>query len=261
MYLLLHQNFLKKTPIQTERKHKNIHIMAKSYKNEKSVTSTLVNNLLNNVLPGISNNVDIQGVEYDDPNDILAQKKSNKFKNLNKKKHTVQLINDSLKKRALIDNIKQDGILKKQKQKLRKSIKQNTKDKQQLIQTATLQNLKEHFKTGNLTEDEQKQLNKMIKKEVLKLKQWDIDYELKDDLKELQHDILLVTDPKYAESLKRKQLKKNKSKKKSHKTNPDSLVNQYKGLTPGLAPVDMEDSDSEEFDDGDMDLPIDDYKE
>ena len=123
--------------------------MAKSYKNEKSVTSTLVNNLLNNVLPGISNNADIQGVEYDDPNDILAQKKSSKFKNLNKKKHTVQLINDSLKKRALIDNIKQDGILKKQKQKLRKSIKQNTKDKQQLIQNATLQNLKEHFKTGN----------------------------------------------------------------------------------------------------------------
>lgn len=235
--------------------------MGKSYKNEKSVTSTMVNNLLNNVLPGISNNQDIQGVEYDDPNDILAQKKSSKFKNLRKKKHTVQLINDSLKKRALIDNIKQDGILKKQKLKLRKSIKQNTKDKQQLIQSATFQNLKKHFKTGNLTADEQKQLNKMIKKEVLKLKQWDIDYELKDDLKELQHDILLVTDPKYAESLKRKQLKKTKSKKKSLASNPDALVNQYKGLTPGLAPVDMEDSDSEEFDDGNMQLPVDDYQE
>ena len=236
--------------------------MGKSYKNDKTVTTTLVNNLLNNVLPGISNNTDIQGVEYDDPNDLLAQKRSSKFKKLNKKKHTVQLINDSLKKRAFIDDIKQDSILKKQKQRLRKSIKQSTKDKKQLIQNATLQNLKEHFKKGNLTADEQKQLNKMIKKEVMKLKQWDIDYEVKEDLKELQHDILLVTDSKYAESLKRQQLKKSKNKKKTSSIKTDSLVSQYKGLTPGLAPVDMEDSDSEEFDDENgMDLPIDDYQE
>lgn len=237
--------------------------MAKAYKSDKTVTTTLVNNLLNNVLPGISNNSDIQGVEYDDPNDLLAQKRSSKFKKLTKKKHTVQLINDSLKKRAFIDDIKQDSILKKQKQKLRKSIKQSTKDKKQLIENATLQNLKEHFKNNNLTKDEQKQLNKMIKKEVMKLKQWDIDYEIKDDLKELQHDILLVTDSKYAESLKRKQLKKNKNKKKSSSIKSDSLVAQYKGLTPGLAPVDLEDSDSEEeFDDENgMDLPIDDYQE
>ena len=237
--------------------------MAKSYKSDKTVTSTLVNNLLNNVLPVISNNSNIQGVEYDDPKDLLAQKRSSKFKNLNKKKHTVQLINDSLKKRAFIDDIKQDSILKKQKQQLWKSIKQSTKDKKQLLENATLQNLKEHFKNNNLTKDEQKQLNKMVKKEVMKLKQWDIDYEIKDDLKELQHDILLVTDSKYAESLKRQQLKKNKNKKKSSSIKADSLVAQYKGLTPGLAPVDLEDSDSEEdFDDENgMDLPIDDYQE
>ncbi|OBA25953.1 hypothetical protein HANVADRAFT_3245 [Hanseniaspora valbyensis NRRL Y-1626] len=244
---------------------------SKSFKGKKthqtSATSSLVNNLLNNVLPGVNNNYDIQSVENDNPNDLLAQKRSNKFKDIKKKKHVVQLINDNLKKRAFLDDINQEKIIKKQKQRLRKSIKQTNLDTKQLVDDANLQNLKKHYKEGTLSGKEHKLLKKTIKKEVMKLKQWDLDYEVKEDLKELQKDILLITDPKYAEALKRKQLKQMKNKKKLKHTSSSNasttsssshIDHRVSGLTPGLAPVDMEDSDSEEeaYNNDEDELPI-----
>ncbi|XBW38779.1 hypothetical protein QEN19_004363 [Hanseniaspora menglaensis] len=235
-------------------------MVSKSHKNkvsrDSSVTTGLVNNLLNNVLPGVNNNFDIKSVDSDDPYDLLAKKRSNRFKDLKKKKHVVQMINDNIKKRAFLDDINQDKIIKNQKQKLRKSIKQNSIDNKQLILDANIQNLKKHYKEGNLSVKEEKLLNKTIKKEVMKLKQWDLDFEIKEDLKELQNDILLVTDPKYAEALKRKALKKKKKLKSFSSMSSVRSEHKVPGLTPGLAPVDMEDSDSEEDLNNDDEVPI-----
>lgn len=235
---------------------------SKAYKGknlQKSTpTTALVNNLLNNVLPGVSGNLDIKTVGGSDPNDLLAQKRNSKFKDIKRKKHAVQLINDSLKKRAFLDNIEEEKIIKKQKQRLRRSIRENSLKTKQLISEANLENLKRHYKEGNLTAKEQSILNKSIKKEVLKLKQWDLDYDVKEDLKELQNDILMVTDSKYAESVKRRQMKKSKRMSSSKRGNASSSTTDVKvsGLTPGLAPVDMEDSDSEENDFSGNELPI-----
>lgn len=235
---------------------------AKAYRGKNhqkhSPTTALVNNLLNNVLPGVRDNLDIKSVGTNDPNDLLAQKRQSKFKDIKKKKHAVQLINDSLKKRAFLDNIEEEKIVKKQKQRLRRSIKQNSLKTKQLIAEANLQNLKRHYKEGNLTSKEQSILNKSIKKQVLKLKQWDLDYDVKEDLKELQNDILMITDSKYAETVKRRQMKKSKKTSSSSRGDRSSTTAEHKvsGLTPGLAPVDMEDSDSEENDYSGSELPI-----
>ncbi|ODQ62803.1 hypothetical protein WICANDRAFT_76965 [Wickerhamomyces anomalus NRRL Y-366-8] len=132
-------------------------------------------------------------------------------------------------------------VLKQQKKKQKQAIKISESQRQKLMAEAQRRVLKEHSTTGKLTPQEALELKKYVKKNVVDITSW---HNEDDELDEVQQEIL---------ELKQKEPRfrgKRVSNKKSAKKQMDGIYNKkemirYPGLTPGLAPVGMDDEDSD----------------
>lgn len=104
--------------------------------------------------------------------------------------------------------------------------------------------IKNHKENRSLTEEEQKYLNKLIKKNsALVRRTADVDDPaIKDEIQQLRAEILALTNEKYVDSKARTQAAKLLAFKEKIAKGKMS----YPGLTPGLAPVGLDDEDSDE---------------
>lgn len=105
--------------------------------------------------------------------------------------------------------------------------------------------LKEHSSSGKLTREEALELKKYVKKNVVDLASWQVE---DDDMQEIQNDILEL------KSKDNRQRGKNIKKRTGSKENARDIYKEnmirYPGLTPGLAPVGMDDEDEDSDRDG-----------
>lgn len=192
-----------------------------TFKDQGSVSST-VNKLLESVLPGHSTQV-------------------SKKTTINSKS---QIINESSSKK----NLKPEEIRRlKKKERLnqRKLIKKSSQKKEELEESAKYELLLKHSKEGTLSNDEKIELKKLIKKNIINLQSWKT--EIDEDLEEMENEITdLKKNDQYIR--KRRRIPKRIASKEFYEDIEQAQKNQqkrYPGLTPGLAPVDMNDSDSE----------------
>ncbi|KAH3672917.1 hypothetical protein WICMUC_004004 [Wickerhamomyces mucosus] len=178
-----------------------------SFNNKPSTTS--VNNLLNTVLPGHS---------------------------ISNSNNNSQLSNTEILNNAKTNNLKFEEIHKINKyQKLQKrKISQKLKKSERELASKIKFNLLKTKK--KLNDKEQKEYKNLINDNIKGL----IDTN-SEDLKDIQNEILEIIKPKDKINRKNKKIVKqiNLYKKKT-------IQHSFKGLTPGLAPVDLEDSDSDE---------------
>lgn len=123
----------------------------------------------------------------------------------------------------------------KQMRLLKKSQAENTKRNK----IAKHQLITKHRKDNTLTLEEDKYLRKIVKRNANLLNRLSEieDYDLRSELQSLQQDILSAQKPKKP--------MKNKDRAKDFKEKLQSGKISYPGLTPGLAPVGMDDDDSE----------------
>lgn len=125
-------------------------------------------------------------------------------------------------------------IQKKERHIKRQKIRKQRDQKDQVESTAKYELLQQHAKTGNLTNREKKELKKLINRNVVSLQSWKT--EAADQIEDLQREILqLKNTDRSKKRVKQKVLGKDLYKKK--------LERKYPGLTPGLAPVGLSDSD------------------
>jgi hypothetical protein len=97
-----------------------------------------------------------------------------------------------------------------------------------------------------LTESEKKELKRLISKNVVNLQSWRADID--EDLEDIQSSILeLKNQGVHVKSKKKRTINKKVSEKELYDKRKKSQENRYPGLTPGLAPVDLEDSDSDDY--------------
>lgn len=157
-----------------------------------------------------------------------------------KKLSSAEKASNEISKKSNTEDIKR--IASKTKKIQKKKILKASETSKKFQKLAKYSSIKAHKESGTLTPEEQKYLNKLVKKNVSainSLTEIDDD-ELKDELKQVKRDILAVTTPKKIKKL---------SKKNSKQSDFDSKVKKgfisYPGLTPGLAPVDYNESDSE----------------
>lgn len=184
--------------------------MSIKFSNKKSTTST-VNRLLDSVLPGHSTEVDTGRTHS------LSQaiKKSQNYKTTPEEARRIK------------KNLK---VQKK------KEIRVNKKKNDKVAKTARLQLLQDHFKQGLLTKEESLELKKLIKQNVANIQAWEIDEDDEEDLIDIQDSIMDLEKKDYKKETRRRINKKAIYEKPEPKT-----PNSFKGLTPGLAPVWMED--------------------
>ncbi|CEP20937.1 unnamed protein product [Cyberlindnera jadinii] len=125
-------------------------------------------------------------------------------------------------------------IQKKERHIKRQKIRKQRDQKDHVESTAKYELLQQHAKTGNLTNREKKELKKLINRNVVSLQSWKT--EAADQIEDLQREILqLKNTDRSKKRVKQKVLGKDLYKKK--------LERKYPGLTPGLAPVGLSDSD------------------
>lgn len=103
--------------------------------------------------------------------------------------------------------------------------------------------IKAHKDANKLSEEEQKYLRKLTKKNSSAVRRaGDVDDpQVKDEIEELRAEIVALTDEQYLRSKEKKQTEKLLAFTEKVK----SGVMSYPGLTPGLAPVGFDDSDDE----------------
>ncbi|KAL6948684.1 hypothetical protein ACO0QE_001157 [Hanseniaspora vineae] len=196
----------------------------------------LVNDLLDSVLPGVST------LSKTKSKHSFSKSKTRRSQN------SAQLINENLKKRVLVDDFNPHSIIKKAKLREKKLIKSKQKNDQWYKTQARINLLKEHYEKNNLTEQEQQLLKQRIDKQVDLLKTWELDEEMQEELDDLQDDILHLTESNKHGSKRRRLKKKSKTfnssnnNNKSHKKS-SSMDSRYAGLTPGLAPVGLDDEE------------------
>ncbi|KAL6944428.1 hypothetical protein ACO0RG_001165 [Hanseniaspora osmophila] len=202
----------------------------------ENFSKKLVSDLLDSVLPGVSNLSNVKS------------KNSSSRSKTRRSQNSTQLINENLKKRVLVDDFNPHSIIKKSKLRERKLIKSKQKSDQWYKTQAKINLLKEHYEKNNLTEQEQQLLKQRIDKQVSLLKTWELDEEMQEELADLQDDILHLTEANKHDSKRRRLHKKSKtfkssnSRNKAHSKNT-SVDSRYAGLTPGLAPVGLDDEE------------------
>lgn len=187
----------------------------------KSQAQTTVNKLFSNLLPGTVGNVQKQSSSLPS-----AQLLNNEIENTNK------LSKQELRK-----------IHKQNKLKQHKKIKKVLEEEKKFGKIAKYHLIKHHKTGGNLSEEESKYLKKLVKKNVNSLnKVSEIDdMEIRAELNQVRQDILRINKEKHDKKAKRIQHKKTKDF--NNKVSKGMIS--YPGLTPGLAPVGLEDSDDE----------------
>ena len=197
-----------------------------TFRKNSSVSST-VSNLLDSVLPGHS-----------------TSNGSTESRIVPELSSASQIINASSSKRNL--NPEEVRRLKK-KQKLvqRQEVQKETAKNQQLKEKARYDVLMSHYKNNTLNALEKQELKKLIKRNVASIQSWRTDIE--EDLDEIQKDILdLKHQGKHVKSKKKRQVNGKVSEKELYEKRKKSQEHRFPGLTPGLAPVGMDDSDSDE---------------
>ncbi|CUM64348.1 uncharacterized protein PRCAT00001950001 [Priceomyces carsonii] len=130
----------------------------------------------------------------------------------------------------------------KNKKSKNKSIRKSLKESQDFTKLAKYNIIKQRKANNKLTVEEEKYLKKLVRKNAVavnKLSEFE-DYETKSEFNKIQRDILRDSLKEYDNKKKRKQSKKAEFDDKIR----NGLIS-YPGLTPGLAPVDLEDSDEE----------------
>jgi hypothetical protein len=195
-----------------------------TFKSNTSASST-VNNLLDSVLPGHSSSAGLK-----------------KFTSITS---TSQIINASSTKK----NLKPEDIRRlKKKERLtqRSLIKKQSSKQDALYEKARYELLISHSNSNTLTESEKKELKRLISKNVVNLQSWRADID--EDLEDIQSSILeLKNQGVHVKSKKKRTINKKVSEKELYDKRKKSQENRYPGLTPGLAPVDLEDSDSDDY--------------
>lgn len=134
-------------------------------------------------------------------------------------------------------------IRKLDKLKQRQRIKKTLEADKKFNKLAKYHLIKHHKDEKNLSEEESKYLKKLVKKNVNSLNSVSEidDEEIKAELKQVKQDILKLNNEKHAKKTKRIQNKKTKD----FNSKVAKGVISYPGLTPGLAPVGLDDSDDE----------------
>ncbi|CCH42492.1 hypothetical protein BN7_2037 [Wickerhamomyces ciferrii] len=179
--------------------------------NNPSKSTKTVNKLLAKVLPGQSSSNIIKSSSSSTSQQLTSHQQNHK-----------------------IDPYKVQKQDKKQK---RQAIKIINEKRAKLLNEAKAKILEDHLNQGTLSKEEKLELKLKIKKNVTNLQSWSLEQE--DDLKEIQDQIL---------SMKNKSKKKiinKKSKSNQNDIYDKKTIQRYPGLTPGLAPVDMDDSEEE----------------
>lgn len=149
-----------------------------------------------------------------------------------------QAVNNQLKARALsADEVRR--LQKKAKLKQQRKLKKQQEEATRVKKVAKHQIIKSHKENKELTVEEEKYLNKIVKRNANSLSRLSEieDYELKSELESLQDEILAAqrqTNRKTKQKLKKDFNEKLKRGKIS-----------YPGLTPGLAPVGLDDDDED----------------
>ncbi|CDR45591.1 CYFA0S19e00694g1_1 [Cyberlindnera fabianii] len=129
---------------------------------------------------------------------------------------------------------------KKEKLEQRKNVKLERLSREQVEAQARYDVLLQHSKHGTLTTDEKKELKRLIKKNVVNVQSWRMENE--EELKEIQQDIMELQKTEYTRVKRRPTTKRLDATQLYNK----KQAKRFPGLTPGLAPVDMEDSDEED---------------
>lgn len=188
-----------------------------------------VNGILARMLPGVS-------------------RENGKRVEKSKKGSKAQLIDRNLKRRVQLQEVDVEKLKRKQNRIRRREMRNQKRSQERLEQLAQLEVLEKHRKEGNLTKNESKHLNALVRTNEQRVKSWEMGEDGKEDLLELQEYILNKT----TGANKASKSQKRKSKYKNFAENDkftSSSARRYPGLTPGLAPVGMsdeEDSSEEE---------------
>ncbi|KAH3687034.1 hypothetical protein WICPIJ_001978 [Wickerhamomyces pijperi] len=197
-----------------------------TFNKNKSQKST-VSNLLNTVLPGHS----------------VVSTATSHFSTNNKKQSTTEIIS-KFNKRLSKEEI--HHINKSQKSQLKKQAKTDRQAKAKLRDQVQLDLIRNtHSKSNstlNLTKGEKTQYRQILAKSISQVLTLAPDVE---ETQEIQDEIMDIVNPSTARDRKNKKRIQGKTvlyKKKDAKT----AGYNFKGLTPGLAPVDMEDPDSDD---------------
>lgn len=130
-------------------------------------------------------------------------------------------------------------IMKQQKKKQKNAVKISQEQRIKLVKEAKMRILKDHAKQGKLTHDEELELKKYVKKNVVDVQSWHNDDE---DMEEVQREILELRGQRQT-----KQKKRSGADDKKLDVYKKDMI-RYPGLTPGLAPVDAEDSEDSDDD-------------
>lgn len=195
--------------------------MSFNSKSSKSHAEATVNKLFSSLLPGTQGTTSKQS-----PSLSSAELLSIEIENKNK------LSKEELKK-----------IHKQNKFKQHKKIKKALEDEKRFNKLAKYHLIKHHKTGGELSEEEAKYLKKLVKKNVNSLNRVSEidDMEIKSELDQVRQDILKINKEKHDKKAKRIQ---NKKTKDFNSKVAKGMIS-YPGLTPGLAPVGLDDSDDE----------------
>lgn len=169
------------------------------------------------MLPGVSN-----------PKDSTVHKPTN----------NTQLLSHQISKKA-VDITKQKKLDKIRKN---KKINHNLQAEKKFNKLVKYSIIKKHKENEQLSEEEAKYLKKLVKKNsnlINNLKEID-DESIKQDIEDLKQEILA-----HDESIKLKHQRQS-AKQNDFEQNLKSGKINYPGLTPGLAPVDYNESDDDE---------------
>lgn len=185
-------------------------------KSSKTQAQATVNKLFANILPGTS---------------ISKDASPNKFTN-------TQLLNNQISKKS-VDVSRQTKLNKIKKNKKINTHLQADKKFNKLVKYNII---KKHKENENLSEEEAKYLKKLVKKNsnlINNLKDIDDD-SIQQDIDDLKQEILA-----HDENIKKKNQRLS-AKQNDFEQNLKSGKINYPGLTPGLAPVDYNESDDED---------------
>lgn len=198
----------------------------------ESQANSSINDLINNLLPNVTN-IDENGGKKKQSN---IENLTNTYKDLDSNRLTAAELKRLKKKQRNKTN-------KELNKNARSNIKINEKAKIKIIQNR-IKNVNSQAgpKDYNLTSEEKKLINNLIDNNVESLKLSD---RPKEELGQLELEILAMTDKQKTkfDSTKNKRLAEVSMQKRIN--GQMKRVHAYPGLTPGLAPVDLDDSDDE----------------
>lgn len=187
----------------------------------KKQTNDTVNRMLGDLLPGSA-----MGSDSPAKSRPAAQALSREIEH------------DKLSKEQILQRQRLRKLQKKKElQKTRRAAEENRK----LEKQAKYELIKKHKEQGTLREEEEKYLNKLVKKNIRNIQKASEvdDEEIDSEIKRLRKEILGW------EKEREDRRKVDKRKKKAFNEKIKKGVISYPGLTPGLAPVGLEDSDDE----------------